>query len=124
MKYGSETDHFHMKYKIFLTCATQAGLPQQALTLAFPTMLKELARDYYFTTLQNFVPKLEIAELALAVQNHFEDTNYRRRVYLQWNTTSLVTIKAENSGKSTKLQAWPQQQLMHEQPCNKAKLAE
>lgn len=60
MKYGSETDHFHMKYKIFLTIANQAGLPQQALTLAFPTMLKELARDYYFTTLQNVIPALGI----------------------------------------------------------------
>lgn len=98
-KYGSESDHFALKFTTFLGHVERSGLPRAAARFAFPIMLKDLALDFYNTEVHGVYHQLD--SMAITVRDYFEDDNYRRRVLQEWNALSLEGLKIENPDKST-----------------------
>lgn len=99
MKYGSEGDNFGLKLVIFHDVSKRVALPPTAYSLALPVMLKGLALDFYYSTLIQANMTFEL--LCGAIQEHFEDANYKRATLAQWNKYDLGLMKSENPDKST-----------------------
>ena len=58
-KYSGENDNFDYKYQIFLDSCDRAGIPQEALMIAFPTMLKGPALDFFYANKIKGYKKIE-----------------------------------------------------------------
>ena len=52
-KYSGKNDNFDYKLTIFYDLCKRALVPKEALSQAYPTMLRGLALDHYYTTLSN-----------------------------------------------------------------------
>jgi hypothetical protein len=99
MKYGSEGDNFGLKLIIFTDIANRVDLPEEGYHKALPIMLKGLALDYYYTDLIQLHGTF--LQLCNAIQEHFEDANYKRGNLAEWNKLDLAYIKSQNPDKST-----------------------
>jgi hypothetical protein len=79
MKYGGEPfDSFSYKYTIFIDHCDRADVPEAALTKAFPTMLKGLALDYYYSSCRG--QYATISDLCRAMQAYFENDDSQRTI--------------------------------------------
>lgn len=52
-KYSRENDNFDFKLVIFYDLCNKADIPQEVRIRAYPTMLRGLALDYYYTNLKD-----------------------------------------------------------------------
>src|SRR6266516_285391 len=102
-KYSGEDDNFDFKLVIFHDHCSRADVPQEAKVKAYPTMLRGLALDHYYTNSKNVAQVLSFDQICDATRNYFEGPEYRRGILGQWNSTTLKSImsKGENAGKST-----------------------
>ena len=102
-KYSGEDDNFDFKLTIFHNLCSRADVPQEAKVKAYPTMLRGLALDHYYTNLKNVTLTLSLDQICDATRNYFEGPEYRRGILGQWNSITLRSImsKGENTGKST-----------------------
>jgi len=70
MKYGGEPfDSLSYKYTIFMDLCDRADVPQGALLKAFPTMLKGLALDYYYSSCRGRYATM--SDLYRAIEGYF-----------------------------------------------------
>jgi hypothetical protein len=108
MRYSGEKDHFDYKLTIFNDLCNRADIPGDRDDIrikAYPTMLRGLALDYYYTTIQravkDFAPTFD--QVCEATRRYFEGPEYKRGIQSQWNSTTLQSVmnKPENGGKST-----------------------
>ena len=99
MKYGGTGDNFSIKLVRFKDICNRIRLPQTDYTRAFPIMLKSLAEDFYYDML--IYTNMTFEQLCKAIQDHFEDANYKRNNLTEWHMCSLKTTAKENPGKST-----------------------
>jgi hypothetical protein len=100
MKYGGEPfDSLSYKYTIFMDLCDRADVPQGALLKAFPTMLKGLALDYYYSSCRGRY--VTISDLYRAIEAYFENDDSKRTVLSQWNNMTLQSIIEKNPGKAT-----------------------
>jgi hypothetical protein len=99
MKYGSEGDNFGLKLIIFTDIANRVDLPTEGYHKGLPIMLKGLALDYYYTDLIQLNGTFR--QLCSAIQEHFEDANYKRGTLAEWNKVDLALVKSQNPDKST-----------------------
>ncbi|RKF60188.1 hypothetical protein GcC1_168013, partial [Golovinomyces cichoracearum] len=89
-KYGGTCiESFSYKIKMFLDSCSRAQLIENALSLAFPFMLKLTALEFYYSSFQGF--NLTIERLIQRFQDRFEGEEYRRNALLNWNNTNLRT---------------------------------
>src|SRR5467141_3094068 len=100
MKYGGEPfDSLSYKYTIFMDLCDRADVPQGALLKAFPTMLKGLALDYYYSSCRGRYATM--SDFYRAIEAYFESDDSKRTVLSQWNNTTLQSIIEKSPGKST-----------------------
>ena len=52
-KYSGEDDNFDFKLTIFYDLYNRADMPQETKVKAYPTMLRGLALNHYYTNLKN-----------------------------------------------------------------------
>jgi hypothetical protein len=102
-KYSGDNDNFDFKLVIFHDLCNRADVPEEAKVKAYPTMLRGLALDYYYTNLKNVAQTLSFDQICDATRHYFEGPEYRRGILGQWNSTTLKSVisKGENTGKST-----------------------
>jgi hypothetical protein len=97
-KYDGRNGSLDFKLIIFRDICRRVELPQEALMLAFPAMLKGLPRrQYYSKQLSNRT----FNEACTHLRNYFEGPSFQRRNHAIWNSTTLATITAANPAKST-----------------------
>ena len=96
---GEPDDSFNFKYAIFLDLCGRVDIPPEAISKAFPTMLRGLALDFYYTSCHD--KNLTIHELCVAIRAYFEGPEHRRNVLARWNQLTFQTVINTNSGKST-----------------------
>ena len=98
-KYGGDGDSFDFKLAIFHDICGRADVPHKAKAKAFPTMLKGLALDFFYSN--NTINKSSFQDICSAIQTYFEGPKYKRGVLAHWNATSLKSIIDKSKGKST-----------------------
>jgi hypothetical protein len=98
-KYGGTNDNFDRKLTIFHDICDRTQLPPEARARAFPTMLKGLALDRYYSTCTNRGYSLD--EICRILRCHFEGPEYKRNVISKWDSTTFQSIIDKNEGKST-----------------------
>jgi hypothetical protein len=97
-KYNGTNSSFDHKLTIFLDICQRVELPQTALMKAFPTMLKGLALDHFYS---NQLPQRSYTEACANIRNFFEGPGYHRCNLDKWNSITLASISAGNPDKST-----------------------
>ncbi|RKF83057.1 hypothetical protein GcM3_017022 [Golovinomyces cichoracearum] len=99
-EYSGNGDTFDYKFDIFLRLCENADIPESSLEIAFPIMLKEDARDFFFS----FYDKREekcLEELCNDIKNNFEGVEYKRTLLSECNrlTFKLILDDEKNFGK-------------------------
>jgi len=59
-KYSGENDNFDFKLVIFHDLCNRADIPQEVRIRAYPTMLRSLALDHYYTNLKKAAQTLTL----------------------------------------------------------------
>src|SRR5579871_3870258 len=98
-KYSGENDSFEYKLNIFNNACKRAGIPAEGKADAFPTMLKGLALDFYFSTLDN--RNFNFDQMCGAMIARFEGEEYQRATQAQWDSITLSSVTSKYEGKST-----------------------
>jgi len=75
-KYSSENDNFEYKLNIFNNTCKQTDLSAEDKTDALSQMLKNLALDFFFSTLNNC--NLNFDQMCEAMIAHFEKEEYQQ----------------------------------------------
>ena len=97
-KYAGTNESLDYKLTIFYNICNRARLPQEAYMDAFPTMLKGLALNHFFTSqLYN----LSFSKACEHLRNFFEGPAFQRSNLIEWNSITLQTIMSENPDKKT-----------------------
>ncbi|SLM35312.1 hypothetical protein LPUS_04519 [Lasallia pustulata] len=97
LKYTGNGDSLDHKLVIFYDICSRADVPEEAYMKAFPTMLKGLALDFYYTDLA--MMNWDFSAICQAIINYFEGEEYQRGILSKWNNTSLKSTKAKNDEK-------------------------
>ncbi|KAI0991583.1 hypothetical protein K3495_g16604, partial [Podosphaera aphanis] len=82
---------------MFLDFCKRVQLTENALPLAFPTMLKLTALEYYYSSCQGF--NFTIQQLIKRFQDQFEGEEYRRNALLNWNNVNFRDWLRDNTDK-------------------------
>ena len=100
-KYSGDDDSFAFKLSIFHDICARADIPPEAKLKAFPTMLKDLALDYYYSNMSISGP-LTFDQVCHSMSTYFEGEEHKKSILVRWNGTSLKSVmaKSENEGKS------------------------
>ena len=88
MKYNGRSDALDYKLKIFLTTASNAGVPSTKLHVAFPYMLGGDALNFYFSNQSSF-ESMNIDSLRVAFKGNFEGREHQIARLNEWNSVSL-----------------------------------
>ena len=98
-KYSGDSDNFEFKLNIFRDLCKRAGVPLEAQATAFPTMLRGLALNIYYSNL-TLNQGMTFHSLCEKFRDYFEGAEYERNVLTKWNSISLKTVMQQNEGKS------------------------
>ena len=98
-KYSGRNDSFTFKLAIFHDICSRADVPPEAKMKAFPTMLKGLALDYYYSNISTSVVALNFDQVCNSIRNYFEGAEYKRSVLSKWNELTLKSVISKNEGK-------------------------
>ena len=100
-KYSGEDDNFDFKLTIFHDLCDRADVPPKAKTKAFPTMLRGLALDHYYsnTSIRSTLT-LPFEDLCNLIRQYFKGAEYKRGVLARWNSITLRQVMDKNPGKS------------------------
>jgi hypothetical protein len=77
---------FDYKLTIFYNICKRSGLSCEEYATAFPTMLKGLAEDHYYSS--NLADKL-FEDTCIYMRNFFEGLEYYQKNLTEWNFISL-----------------------------------
>jgi hypothetical protein len=122
MKYSGYDDSFEWKYQIFQDYCVRVGLPvtDNALRLAFSTMLKGQALSTYYT--QRHYWESNSIPAFMGIKNYFEGEEHQRAKQAEWSTITLQKIVEDNGGKTIKecleLLLEKLEKLFHSLPAN------
>src|SRR6266700_1247174 len=87
------TISFNYKLTIFYNIYKRSSLPYTGYITIFPTMLKGLAEDYYYSS--NLVDKL-FEDIYIYIQNFFKGLEYYWKNFIKWNSISLYGVINSN----------------------------
>lgn len=95
-------DNFLLKLTIFHDIFGRFDIPLEAKMKAFPSMLKGLAKDYYYTNFPAWRFNLSFGQVCHSMQLYFEGKQHKRGVLKRRNSISLKSVmtRPEYSGKS------------------------
>jgi len=97
-KYKGTGDSLRAKCDIFFTYCQQAGVPQEALSTAFPHMLKEDALQFYHSN--QYKTNMSIQQLFDAFKVQYEGPTHDLFVLKSWNRINLKETIEKNPNKS------------------------
>lgn len=97
-RYDGINDSFDFKLNIFYDICRRSGLTPEGYMSAFPTMLKGLAQEHYYSSSLSNRPFLEACN---HIRQFFEGEEYYRKNLTEWNGLTLRGILDENPDKST-----------------------
>ena len=83
---GSPTESLSYKFNIFMDLCNRAEISSEILPTAFPTMLKSMALEHYYSSCPS---GLTIQQLFDRFEAHFEGEEHRRNMLREWNTINL-----------------------------------
>ena len=81
-RYSDENVNFIYKLSIFHDICARADVPQEAKSMAFPTMLKGLALDYCYSN-WGMNGSLSFNEICYATRSYFEGAEYIRDILMK-----------------------------------------
>lgn len=87
---GTQNESFELAFTIFLELCQKARVPFPAYVLAFSTMLKLDALQFYYVNLKD--KNYTLVQLSNAMKLHFEGPEYARKKLAEWND---ITLRAE-----------------------------
>lgn len=99
-KYSGENDSFTFKLAIFNDICSRADVPAEARMKAFPTMLKGLALDYYYSNISITGLTMNFDQVCYLIRAYFEGAEYKRSILSKWNSITLRSTMTENEGKT------------------------
>jgi hypothetical protein len=100
LKYSGELDNFDYKLVIFKNMCQRADLPEKQWLMAYPTMLRGLALDHYFTNVaQANANEPLFEEVCNATRAYFEGNEFKRGALSRWNAVTLRGVMQKNPGK-------------------------
>jgi hypothetical protein len=79
-KYSGEDDSFDFKLIIFYDLCNRADVPQEAKVKTYPTVLRSLAFNHYYTNLKNITLTLLFNQIYDAIHNYFKGPEYRHGI--------------------------------------------
>ena len=88
-KYSGEDDSFSYKLTIFNDICDRADIPYQVRLKAFPTMLKGLALDYYYSNISLTNAMMTFDNACFLMRTYFEGAEYKRGILSRWNGMTL-----------------------------------
>jgi hypothetical protein len=94
-KYNGSTS-FDYKLTIFYNICKRSGLPREGYATAFPTMLKGLAEEHYYSS--NLADR-SFEDTCIYMRNFFEGPEYYRKNLTEWNSISLQEVINSNADK-------------------------
>ncbi|SLM34774.1 hypothetical protein LPUS_03717 [Lasallia pustulata] len=77
-KYSGENDNFDFKLTVFHDICSRADIPEEAKAKAFPTMLRGLALDYYYSNIANSTQIMTFNDICYSIRAYFEGAEYKR----------------------------------------------
>ena len=77
----SLTKNLNYKFTIFMNLCIRAEILQQTIQTTFPTMLKSMTLEYYYSSYQEI--GLTVQQLFDRFQKHFERKKHRRNMLRQ-----------------------------------------
>ena len=97
-KYSGRNDSFTFKLAIFHDICSRADVPPEAKMKAFPTMLKGLALDYYYSNISTS-GAMNFDQVCNSIRNYFEEAEYKRSVLSKWIELTLKSVISKSKGK-------------------------
>ena len=90
-RYSGENDNFDYKLVIFHDLCSRVDIPDNIKAKAYPTMLRSLALDHYYTSIKGAIQtyNLSFEQICDSTRNYFEGPEYKRGVLGRWNLTTL-----------------------------------
>jgi hypothetical protein len=88
-KYNKVSESFDFKLAIFEDICRRASLQLDSYIIAFPTMLKGLAQDYYYSCT---LLARTYSKACTYMQNFFKGPEFSRKNLVEWNVTTLQGI--------------------------------
>jgi negative regulator of genetic competence, sporulation and motility len=80
-KYSEENDNFSFKLIMFNDMCDRIDVSSETKLKAFPTMLKELALDYYYANVTSSKnASFTLDDVCISMMNYFEDAEYKRSI--------------------------------------------
>lgn len=98
-KYSGCNDSFIFKLEIFHDICARADVPPEAKMKTFPTMLKSLALNYYYSNISTSAVTLNFDPVCNSIKNYFKRAKYKRTILSKWNKLSLKLIISKSEGK-------------------------
>jgi hypothetical protein len=95
-KYAGVANSFDFKLTIFYDICKRSGVPPDGYMTVFPTMLKGLAQDYYYSSSMS---TRTFEEACNHIRQFFEGPEFYRKNLNEWNATSLQSVINENPDK-------------------------
>ncbi len=80
-KYSGRNDSFTFKLAIFHDICSRSDVPLEAKMKTFPTMLKGLALDYYYSNISTRVVALNFDQVCNSIRNYFKRAEYKQSVF-------------------------------------------
>lgn len=77
VKYSGRNNSFTFKLPIFYNICSRADVPSKAKIKAFPTMLKSLALDYYYSNISTNAITINFDQVCNSIKNYFKGVEYK-----------------------------------------------
>jgi hypothetical protein len=98
-KYGGEEyDILDVKLQVFFDYCRKIGLGERQFHLAFSTMLKDKASDFYYDKIAG--RSYDFRTMVDLMRSHFETEENRQKYLSEWRETTLMSMISKNPDKS------------------------
>ena len=98
-KYSGCNDSFIFKMAIFHHIYLRADVLPEAKMKAFPTILKGLALDYYYSIISISAVAMNFNQICNSIRNYFEGAEYKQNVLSKWNRLTFKLVINKSKGK-------------------------
>ena len=98
-KYSDRNDSFIFKLAIFHNICLRADVLPETKMKAFPTMLKGLVLDYYYSNISIYAIVINFDQVCNSIKNYFEGVKYKQSVLLKKNKLIFKSVISKSKVK-------------------------
>lgn len=80
-KCSNHNDRFTFKLAIFHVIYSRADVPPKIKMKVFPTMVKGLALNYYYSNISTSTIALNFDQIYNSIKNYFEGAEYKQSIF-------------------------------------------